>query len=242
MQASPLCCTTGAGIDGEGSRLVDASAGQEVDVTETDSEYWARYYAITGERPPWATVVRAIELFASEEGAEQRFAVDLGCGGGRDARELLKAGWRVLAIDREAAAIAAVEEATLPALRPALEGRVADLAEVEIPRCDLVNASLSLPFLAPDAYWGTWARILAALPLGGRFAALLFGDKDGSASDPSMTCPPPAEIRARLGSFEIEHWVDREEDTTTALGEPHYFHIVELVARRVLPGDQVQER
>ena len=148
----------------------------------------------------------------------------------------------MLAIDREAAAIAAVEAAIPPELRASLEGRVADLADVEIPRCDLVNASLSLPFLAPDAYWATWQRILAALPLGGRFAALLFGDKDGSASDPSMTCPPPADMRARLGSFEIEHWVDREEDTTTALGEPHYFHIVELVARRVLPGDQVQGR
>ena len=203
----------------------------------TDSEYWARYDAITGERPAWATELRAIELFAAEGGTGSRFAVDLGCGGGRDARELLKAGWRVLAVDREPAAITAVETATAPELRAALEGRVADFADVDIPPCDLVNASLSLPFLAPDAYWGTWERILAALPVGGRFAALLFGDRDGSASDPEMTCPPPAEMRARLGSFEIEHWVDREEDTTTALGEPHYFHLVEVVARRVSPGD-----
>ncbi len=214
----------------------------------TDSEYWAHYYAITGERPAWGTVLRAIDLFAGEGESERvggrgtgartgpRLAVDLGCGGGRDARELLRAGWRVLAIDREAAAIAAVEAATPPDLRVALEGRVADLADVEIPPCDLVNASLSLPFLAPDAYWETWERILAALPVGGRFAALLFGDRDGSASDPSMTCPPPAEMLARLGSFEVEHWVDREEDTTTALGEPHYFHLVELVARRTSPG------
>ncbi|MCJ7709897.1 MAG: class I SAM-dependent methyltransferase [Chloroflexi bacterium] len=205
--------------------------------TETDSEHWARYYAVTGERPAWATVLRAIELFAAEGGPGSRFAVDLGCGGGRDTRELLRAGWRVLAVDREPAAIEVVEAATPPELRAALEGRVADLTDVAIPPCDLVNASLSLPFLAPDAYWGTWDRILAALPVGGRFAALLFGDRDGSASEPSMTCPPPAEIRARLGAFEIEHWVDREEDTTTALGDPHYFHILEVVACRVLPGE-----
>ena len=217
------------------------------DPAMTDSEYWSRYYAITGERPAWGTVLRAIERFAADDEAERvsgggagartgpRLAVDLGCGGGRDARELLRAGWRVLAIDREAAAITAVETATPSHLREALEGRVADLADVEIPPCDLVNASLSLPFLAPEAYWETWERILAALPVGGRFAALLFGDRDGSASDPSMTCPPPAEIRARLGSFEVEHWVEREEDTTTALGEPHYFHLVELVARRTPP-------
>jgi tellurite methyltransferase len=112
--------------------------------------------------------------------------------------------------------------------------RVADLADVDVPACDLVNASLSLPFLPPAAFWATWQRILGALPVGGRFAAMLFGDRDGSASDASMTCPSPAEIRARLGPFETEHWTDREEDTETALGEPHHFHLVELVARRVM--------
>jgi hypothetical protein len=50
-----------------------------------------------------------------------------------------------------------------------------------------------------------------------------------------MTCPPPASIEGSLGAFEIEHWVDREEDTTTALGEPHHLHLVEVVARRVRP-------
>lgn len=202
----------------------------------TDSEYWSRYYEVTAERPAWLTVRRAIELFSAEARDEPRFAVDLGCGGGRDTRELLNAGWRVLAIDRESVAIATVEAVTAPDLRAALEARVGDLADVELPACDLVNASLSLPFLPPDAYWGTWGRILAALPVGGRVAAMLFGDRDGSASDPAMTCPPPGEIRASLGSFEIEHWSDREEDTKTALGEPHHFHLVEVVARRVTPG------
>lgn len=140
----------------------------------------------------------------------------------------------MLAIDRENVAIAAVEAATSPHLRPALETRVADLATVEVPPCDLVNASLSLPFLPPDAFWATWQRILGALPVGGRFATMLFGDQDGSAEDPSMTCLPPAEIRAHLASFEIEHWSDQEEDTTTALGEPHHFHLVGFVARRVI--------
>jgi SAM-dependent methyltransferase len=202
----------------------------------SDSAYWARYYAVTGERPAWQTVRRAIELFAAEGPAGPMSAVDLGCGAGRDTRELLRAGWHVLAIDREEAAIAAVEAACEPDLRVALDLRVADLADVDVPPCDLVNASLSLPFLTPDAFRGTWERILAALPVGGRFAAMLFGDHDGSAADPSMTCPPPAEIRTRLGSFEIEHWVDNEEDTTTALGEPHHFHLIELVARRRAPG------
>ncbi len=204
-----------------------------------DSEYWARYYEVTVDRPAWTTVREAIRLFADGDGdsasavGHARLAVDLGCGAGRDARELLRAGWRVIAVDREAGAGKALEAATPAELRPSLETRIADLATVVVPACDLVNASLSLPFLPPSAFWATWARVQDALPIAGRVSAMLFGDHDGSAADASMTCPPPAEIRASLDRFEIEHWVDREEDTTTALGEPHHFHLVELVARRI---------
>jgi SAM-dependent methyltransferase len=199
-----------------------------------DADYWARYYAVTGDRPAWETVRLAIERFAAEPGGAGtgRFAVDLGCGAGRDTRELLRAGWSVLAIDREPAAIAALAAAASVDLRPALRTLVADVGTVDIPACDLVNANLILPFLAPDAYWATWDRILAALPVGGRLAAMLFGDRDGGAGDPTMTHPSPATIRAKLIDFELEHWIDREEDGATALGEPHHFHLVELVARR----------
>jgi tellurite methyltransferase len=138
----------------------------------------------------------------------------------------------VLAIDREPAAIEALRGAATEGLGTALDTRVADLATVDVPRCDLVNASLSLPFLEPAAYWQAWDRIVAALPIGGRVAAMLFGDRDASAGDPAMTCPPPAAIRSRLAAFEIEHWLDREEDSRTALGEEHHFHRIELVARR----------
>jgi tellurite methyltransferase len=201
----------------------------------TDSDYWARYYAVTVDRPPWDTVKLAIGLFAADDAdhPRPRFAVDLGCGAGRDTRELLRAGWRVLAVDRERGAIETLEAATPPDLRAALETCVVDLATVDVPACDLVNASLSLPFLAADQFWRTWDRVLAALQVDGRVAAMLFGDRDGSSSDHSMTCSPPQRVRASLSSFEIEHWIDREEDTQTALGEPHHFHMVELVARRV---------
>ena len=199
-----------------------------------DSEYWGRYYAVTVDRPSWETVRLAISLFAADDAAASRprFAVDLGCGAGRDARELLRAGWRVLAVDREPSAIEVLEAAAPPELRPSLETRVAELATFDLPACDLVNASLCLPFLAPDAFWPTWRRVLDALPVGGRVAAMLFGDMDASASDPTMTCVPPDRIRDSLTGFDLEHWSVTEEDRPTALGEMHHFHLIELVARR----------
>ena len=207
-----------------------------------DAEYWARYYEVTVDRPAWETVRLAIARFATEAdeagpepsaGPRDRFAVDLGCGAGRDTRELLRAGWRVLAIDREPAAIEMLQTVTPAEHRARLEVRVADLSDVEIPPCDLVTVNLSLPFVAPGAFARTWERVLAAPPPGGRVAAMLFGDRDGDAGDPAMTHPSPDVVRASLADFEIEHWVDREEDGQTALGEPHHFHMLELVARRI---------
>jgi SAM-dependent methyltransferase len=215
-----------------------------------DSDHWASYYTVTVERPAWRTVCLAIDKFREQDGAagpargpettggapspnRARLAVDLGCGAGRDARQLLRAGWRVLAVDREPAARAALEAVVEPDLRPRLRIQIEDLATASIPRCDLVNASLSLPFLAPDEFHSTWRRIVAALEPGARFAAMVFGDHDESASDPEMTCLPPEEIRDALSGFEIEHWSVEEDDRPTALGDPHHFHLVEFVARRL---------
>jgi SAM-dependent methyltransferase len=205
---------------------------------EVDSEYWARYYAVTVDRPAWTTVLKAIDLFAGEAvGAsartQPRFAVDLGCGGGRDSRALLRAGWRVLAMDREPAALATLEKAAGAALGRGLETRVGEFATFEVPPCDLVNASLCLPFVELDQFEAIWGRIACALAPGGRFAAMLFGDRDGSAGEIGMTCLPAERIRAMLQGFETEHWADTEDDTTTALGEPHHFHLIEFVARRL---------
>jgi hypothetical protein len=37
---------------------------------------------------------------------------------------------------------------------------------------------------------------------------------------------------ASLDDFEIEFWSEKEEDSQTALGDPHHFHLIELVARK----------
>jgi tellurite methyltransferase len=208
-----------------------------------DSEYWARYYDVTIERPAWDTVKEAIERFRAEDeaaahhGAErrphvERLAVDLGCGAGRDARELLRARWRVIAVDREPEAVARLTAAAGPELGARLETRVEDLATVQIPTCDLVNASLCLPFLAPEQYAATWQRVVAAIKPGGRLSTMLFGDQDESASDASMTCQTPEKIEADLAGFDIEYWHAKEEDSQTALGEPRHLHLIEVVARK----------
>ena len=205
--------------------------------------HWPAYYEVTADRPAWETTRVAIARFAEEDAvaaaaggpprAEPRLALDLGCGAGRDTRELLRHGWRVVAVDREPQAIVRLRAVTPASDLARLSTSVEDIGEALVAPCDLVNANLSLPFLDAAGWAHAWAQIRGAVRPGGRIATMLFGDRDAKFS-PEMTCPPEAEIRALLDVFEIELWAELEEDGTTALGEPHHFHRFDIVARR--PG------
>jgi tellurite methyltransferase len=202
----------------------------------TDADTLAYYATTVGERP-WPTVLDAIARFEREDRGvrRERLAVDLGCGAGRDTRALLSRGWRVLAIDQEKAGISALRRATPRADRARLTTAVADLATARLPRCDLVVASLSLVFVTGEAYCRAWAHLRAALRPGARFAGMFLGDRDEAADDPRMTCPSARSIRRELAGQRIEWWSDREYEGSTAAGEPHHVHLVEVVARRPRP-------
>ncbi len=194
--------------------------------------HWPDYYEITAERPSWTTTQQAAESFGDHPTDGPRLAVDLGCGAGRDTRELLRRGWRVIATDMTPEGIETLRRLTPTEDQARLQTHVSDLAVFQIPACDLVNANLILPFLPADDYAAVWSRIRGALPVGGRFSGMLFGDRDQSADEPGMTCPSPDVIRDYLDGFAIEHWNEKEEDGPTALGDPHHFHLIEVVAVR----------
>jgi SAM-dependent methyltransferase len=196
--------------------------------------HWPDYYKVTAERPAWGTVTQAAESFTElDAGAPPRLAVDLGCGAGRDTRELLQRGWRVISVDKTPQGIETLESLTPAEDRARLQTHVADVADFKIPACDLVNANLILPFLPAEAYAAIWHRIRESIVPGGRFSGMLFGDRDQAAGEPDMTCPSPEVIRGHLEGFAIEHWDEKEEDGQTALGEPHHFHLIEVVAVRL---------
>ena len=209
---------------------------------ETSDKYasethWPENYAVTAERPEWTTTRTAAEAFGAHTADGPWFAVDLGCGAGRDTRELLRRGWRVLATDMTPEGPERLWQLTPEADRDRLETEVSRLQDFEIPVCDLVNANLILPFQPADDYEATWARILAAIPVGGRFSGMLFAENDDAADEDEMTCPAPEVIRGYLHGFDVEYWNEKEEDGQTALGDDHHFHLIEVVAvRRELPS------
>jgi SAM-dependent methyltransferase len=182
------------------------------------------YYDATEGRAPRPTLLFALDRFRAPG-----FAIDLGCGDGRDAVELLRRGWSVLAIDAEDEAIARLRARTAA---PGLETIVARFEGALLPAADLVNASFALPLCPPEQFSALWRRISTALAPGGRFAGQLYGKRDGWAGRPGMTHHDRAEALALFTGFELERFEEEESDAVTPRGQPKHWHIFHIVARR----------
>jgi SAM-dependent methyltransferase len=173
-------------------------------------------------------LLKVLELFDGPG-----LAVDLGCGSGIDTLELLRQGWRVVAIDSEPQALAWLERAAPPVWQTRLEMRQAMFEAVELPACDLVNASASLPFCMPAHFAGLWGKIVAALGENGRFAGHFFGDKDGWSDNPQMTFHTAGQVQMLLADFEVEWLEEKEYEEKRPGGEWKHWHLFEVVARKL---------
>jgi SAM-dependent methyltransferase len=190
---------------------------------------WEAYYQRREGQPPRATLLKALQRF-SMPGT----AVDLGCGSGLDTLALLQRGWRVLAIDSEAQALVWLDKIVPNEVRDRLEVRQAMFETIDLPACDLVNASVSLPFCAPEQFDGVWSNIVAALGRNGRFAGHFFGDRDSWSDNPHMTFHTAAQVQTLLAAFTIE-WLDEQEyEEKRPNGEWKHWHLFEVVARKAM--------
>jgi len=200
----------------------------------------ARYYAAVAQRPPNDALLEALRRFDVDPAPDgSRLAVDLGSGQGRDVMELLRRGWRVLAIDAAPEAIELLHANPALTHRERLETQVASFLHATWPPPDLLNASFSLPFCPAEHFPTVWQRIVDSLPPGARFSGTLFGDHDDWArpGGHSRTFGPSvhhtrAEAEALLASFSVEWLDERNLDTTTAVGTPKHWHAYHIVARK----------
>ncbi len=111
-----------------------------------------------------------------ENGVPEGLVVDLGCGSGLWARELLRAGYRVLGIDISESMVEIAREKA-----PGAEFRVGSLFEATIPPCDAVTAvSEVLNYLFDPENEGrglgrAFGRVYEALRPGGVFVFDVLG-------------------------------------------------------------------
>ena len=195
---------------------------------------WTAFYDATSGQQPFQTLVNAMGFFAAEKGeATEYFAIDLGCGAGRDTFTLLAQGWRVLAIDQQPEAIERIQAGVAPEQKARLQTQVVAFEDVVLPPADLINASFSLPFCSPQHFNIFWAKIVNSIRLGGRFAGQFFGERDDWAGSPDMTFHTLEQIQQLLNGFEQEFFKEVDEAGKTAVGESKHWHVFSIVARKL---------
>ena len=195
---------------------------------------WAKYYAATEGRPPRPTLLAALDRFAAE--GVCGIAADLGCGDGRDAIELLRRGWRVIAIDAEPVALERLRaRPDLPA-GARLDLRAATFEEADWGKVELVNASFTLPFCPPAAFPALWRKIDASIVTDGRFAGQLCGPRDSWAErgmdNRPITFHNEAAARGLFARYAIELFEIEETDSVTPRGETKHWHLFHVVAKK----------
>ena len=128
------------------------------------SKNWSAYYQQLRDRPPRRTLLAALDAFAVQP--PDALVMDLGCGDGRDVIEMLRRGWRVIAVDSEPEALRQLQARPLPDHSDVAPIN-ARLEDVPIPLgVHLVNSSFAMPLCDPEGFFRTWARIREALPSG----------------------------------------------------------------------------
>lgn len=194
---------------------------------------WSAYYQAVEGRGPRDTLLATLAYFEAETTwINPRFAVDLGCGEGRDTIELLNRGWQVLSIDGEEEAIERLRR-RVEGVNERLETLVASFEAVNLPEnIDLVNASFSLPFCPPASFPHLWQQIVNGLKIGGRFCGQLFGERDSWAKAGTVHYHTLNQVEALLRPFDIELLQEEERVGQTALGEEKHWHIFNLIVRK----------
>jgi tellurite methyltransferase len=192
---------------------------------------WKGYFGAVLGKPARETLLDALARFEKEPAAGERFAIDLGCGEGRDTLELLGRGWRVLAVDLMPEAFEHLLARVPAGQAPRLRTLVGRFEEIELPACDLLNASFALPFCEPDRFGAVWDKVAGSVRTGGRFAGQLFGDRDDWVRCGDRCHFPRPQVERMFRDFVLEHFREEEKDEADGRGGKHW-HIYHIVARK----------
>jgi tellurite methyltransferase len=198
----------------------------------TKAPDWAGYYRWTSGRPPRELLLRALDHVSWETRTRRpRTAIDLGCGAGNDTLELLRQGWRVLAIDAQPSALKLLHRRVPKAWLPRLTLLVAPMEGLSLPRADLVYSSFALPFCSPDRFDSLWGSLRRALAPGGHVAGQLFGDRDEWFGSRPLTFHTLPQVRSLANGFRVELFREIEEEGRSFEG-PKHWHYFEVILEK----------
>jgi SAM-dependent methyltransferase len=190
---------------------------------------WSDYYRAQEGRDVRATFTAGLEASGGQGLVRGGLAVDLGCGDGVETRALVRAGWRVLAIDGDVGVAERVTAGLTESERDAVTVERRRFEELrELPAADFVYAGFALPFCDPDAFPRVWRSLRTSLKPGGVFAGELFGVHDDWASRPGMNTHDRAGVERLLMGLDVVSLIEDDRDGRSFEGPKHWhvFHVV----------------
>ena len=112
-----------------------------------------KYYENTENALPHPMVKKFINMNINPQ-----YAIDLGCGAGRDTIYLIKNGWKVLSIDKENTSEIISSKLNNEELEK-FNFECQDFENIELEKNNLLVANFSIPFYNKDYFNGFWNKI-----------------------------------------------------------------------------------
>jgi len=206
---------------------------------------------VTKERPLRENFNIAFQIFSKEfdekKASRQLMAADLGAGAGNETIYLIEKEWNVIAIDTNPYSIKTIRERFQELQRKdrsenkqklgSLDARLISMQKMELKpnSLDLVNASLSLPYIPRTQMKDVWKKIVDALKVGGVFTGDFFGPEHAWRNNPTMSFYSLKEILKEFfddSNLEIRYVFDKREESRLAAGGTVFFHTITIIAQK----------
>jgi tellurite methyltransferase len=186
---------------------------------------WADFYKVTKDNPHWPLLEKAVLLHG-----HKGYALDLGCGAGRDTRYLLAQGWSVKAVDNDPNAIALLAELAQDKLQ-VVQSSFADYA-FEYEAYDLISAQFSLPFTPRASFNRVFTHLKQALKAGGIFTGQFFGIHDEwNIPKNDMTFLTREQVEELLNDMKVMEFMEEDKMGNTAAGVMKHWHVFHVIAQ-----------
>lgn len=157
-------------------------------------------------------------------------AYDLGCGAGQGSVWLAGQGFRVIAIDMQAAALKCLTARIPEAV--SITPIQANICEIELLPCDLVLCAFTLFILPAEEFATVWEKIRNSLRPGALFIGQVLGERDDWVND-GYSYVTPVQWGSLCAEYEPLVVEEIERDGVDIVGNPKHWHITHFCLKRV---------
>lgn len=187
--------------------------------------HWDTFNERTRDNPPRELYQEAIEHIPPHS-----LCLDVAAGALVDTKDMLARGHHVVAIDSNPSILTLAEQVGSPELDPTIS--TMEDYDYGQERFDYNNAMFALPFITPDRFNETFARIVASLKRGGVFAFHLFGHEDDWYNNPKMTFHAQTEVDTLVEHLTTIRLKEIKNNMAQSDGSTKHWHIFQIIVRK----------